>query len=153
MNQVQLTRKQAGATGNIYWNMTSLTRDQGGLAGALSKRVYAQPALVPASTWLDKQPPGKPQISIEKDRSSRITKLSWKSTGSEPAWLWILQTKCGGNWKTEILPAREVSRTFAEGGANPLPEVVAITAVDRCSNAGSTVRAETKAELVSRLLE
>jgi uncharacterized lipoprotein YddW (UPF0748 family) len=152
VNQVQLTRKQSGATGNIYWNMTSLKREHGGLAGALSKQVYAQPALVPASPWLDKQPPGKPQISIEKDRSSRITKLSWKTTGSEPAWLWILQTKTGANWKTEILPAREVFRTFANGVANPQPDFVAITAVDRCSNAGPTAWAETKTELLSRLL-
>lgn len=144
LNQIRLTRKQPGAGGNIHWHMASLAGNRGHLADALSKGPYSQPALVPASPWLDKLPPGKPRISIEKEKTSERVKLSWNVTGSEPAWVWILQTKTGDQWKMEILPSKETSRLLKTRNPSSLPDWVAVTAVDRCSNTGATALLETR---------
>lgn len=143
LNQIRLTRQQTGATGNIYWNMASLLRDAGGLATALSKNLYSQPALLPASPWLDKKPPGKPKLSIQKDNASKALNVSWKNTDPESVWLWVVQARTAGKWRTEILPGKQTSRSLSEREGNSLPDLIAVTAVDRCSNAGPTSLLET----------
>jgi uncharacterized lipoprotein YddW (UPF0748 family) len=148
VNQIRLTRQQPGATGNIHWHVSSLSRNPGGLGDVLAKGVYAQPALVPAVPWLDNQPPGQPVLSIREEQHSKTLqktlRLSWEATGSEPVWLWILQTRTGNQWKTEIVPSKVVSRSLAQRGSNRWPDLIAITAVDRCGNVGSVVVKETK---------
>ncbi|MBM3835361.1 MAG: hypothetical protein FJ403_19215 [Verrucomicrobia bacterium] len=136
VNQVRLTRRQLGATGNIHWNMTSLLRNRGGLADTLARDIYAQPSLVPASSWLDKQPPSPPQLAVERDQSSKPVKVSWRAANSETIWLWIFQTRTDGKWTTEILPGKEMARSLAMRARNSGLDWIAVTAVDRCSNAG-----------------
>ena len=52
VDQVLLTRKQPGASGNIHFGFKMLLRNGGGMADALRKDVYSELALVPASPWL-----------------------------------------------------------------------------------------------------
>jgi hypothetical protein len=47
--------------------------------------------------------------------------------GSGKAWLWLLQTRTGGEWAKEILPAAKTSRVWSSAH----PEVVAVSAVSR----------------------
>lgn len=62
VDQIELTRKQPGATGNILFSMRPLLADRGGVATAL-KQVYAEPALIPASPWLSQRRPASPKVS------------------------------------------------------------------------------------------
>ena len=62
VNQVRLTRKQTDTPGEVFWSMKSLMLDRGRLADTLRNDVFAQPALVPASPWLNKQSPSKPKV-------------------------------------------------------------------------------------------
>ena len=57
---------------------------------------------------------------------------SVEASGAEKAWLWVLQSRTGGEWSTEILPGRQTSRVWTR---RP-PEVIALTAVDRNGNTG-----------------
>ncbi|HRT07235.1 MAG TPA: family 10 glycosylhydrolase [Candidatus Paceibacterota bacterium] len=128
LNQIRITRKQPGASGHIHWNMSSLL-GASRLADALAKEVYAQPALIPAAPWLDQTPPGKPRLGI----NSAASRVSWESSGSEPAALWLLQTRDGSRWSARVLPG---SSRWAELDPKA-PSAVALSAVDRYGNLSS----------------
>lgn len=143
VNQIRLTRKQPGATGNTLWNASSL-RNTNGLAEALTKSLYGQSALVPASPWLDGQPPGKPKLSVQQIAAVKELNLSWQATGPETVWLWVLQTRSGNQWTTEVLPGHTTVRVMKRDSARRWPEYIAVIAVDRCGNtsAPALARAE-----------
>jgi uncharacterized lipoprotein YddW (UPF0748 family) len=130
LNQIRLTRKQPGASGQIVWDMKSLMENRGRLANTLQNDLYAQPALVPASPWLDKQSPSKPKVYTVNHTSSGISTLTWESVGKEKVWLWVVQAKKGGSWTADVLPGNQTSHSFNRSS----PDVVAITAMDRCGN-------------------
>ncbi len=134
VSQVRLTRRQPGASGNIHFNMAALR--QTSLAQALGKQVYAQPALVPASPWLDSQPPGKPRVSRERHALGKL-KISWQTTGAEPVWQWVVQIRHAAKWTTEIVPSHVTSRELGRL-ATRKSDFIAITAIDRCGNASAT---------------
>src|SRR5262249_1823290 len=131
VRQVNLTRKQRGAGGNIFWNMKSLMRSTD-LAEALQSETYAQPALVPPAPWLDGARPGKPVVAIREAAGSK-TIVSWKAAGSEPSASWIVQSRTGGKWRTEIVGRK----TFTHALQGAPPEVIAVTAVGRNGNTSS----------------
>jgi uncharacterized lipoprotein YddW (UPF0748 family) len=146
VRQIQLTRKQPGASGAIHWSVKSLGNEPRGATDALRRDVYAEPALAPAFPWLDNTPPAQPGLSITADSRGR-TKAVWSSNGGEAAWRWVLQTRNGGAWRTEILPAGETSRVWT---GKETPEAVALTAVDRCGNASAPVVLERRPDAPPR---
>ncbi len=134
IEQIRATRRQAGAGGNVHFSMKPLLQNKGGVADALVKEVYQAPALVPASAWLDAVPPGRPRLRVSEAEGR--AKATWSSPGEETVWQWVVQTRTGGAWSLEILPGGRTEREMgAEAGAGP--EVVAVSAVDRCGNLGS----------------
>jgi uncharacterized lipoprotein YddW (UPF0748 family) len=126
-NQIRITRKTAGSTGHIHWNMKGVMRNAP-LAETLQKELYAEPALIPASPWLDKSPPGKPKLTASTPSAHKVD-VKWQPTGVEKPYRWVLQTRTGQKWATEILPANTLSRTL-----DRRPEAIAVTAVDRAGN-------------------
>ena len=142
VDQVGLARRQIGVTGEIQYSFSALRNETNGLAELLRHRVYGEPALVPASPWLDRKTPGKPAITIHRGAEGQIVSVTWESTGPQKAWLWVLQTETGGIWKTEIVS--EARRELLSPGwsSAPPPTRFAVTAVDRVGNtsAPSVVR-------------
>jgi hypothetical protein len=127
LNQVRLTRKESGSPGNIFWSMKCLMENRGGFATVLERDLYTEPALVPASPWLDQQPPGKPAALAGTGNN-----IAWEPAGAEKASLWVLQTKTGGEWHVTVLPGGTKGYRFAS-----LPDAIAVTAIDRCGVASS----------------
>jgi uncharacterized lipoprotein YddW (UPF0748 family) len=135
-NQIRLTRQQTGAGGHLHWNMKTLMYNST-LASGLRKDLYKSFALPPASPWLGRNQPPKPVLQVERVQSSldkgksasvesRVRlRARWKR--DQKIWLWVVQTKEGGEWKTEILPASQDSRVWKDRA----PEIIALTAVDR----------------------
>lgn len=132
--QIKTTRGIAGATGDVHFSMTALMENRGGLAQILQTGIYAQPALVPASPWLDAVPPDPPAVSAHTDPFSRLGTLSWYSVGGEPAWLWVVQVRAAGLWTTQILPGARTSLPLPMSGGPTAPDLIAVSAVDRCGN-------------------
>src|SRR5262249_14364200 len=131
VNQIQLTRKQSGIDGHILWNMKSLMRNQA-LDDALETHIYTQPALMPASPWLGTGRPPKPTLSVA-DVSAAKLRVNWAPGANSKPSLWLVQTRNGRDWRTEIMPAEKMSATWT----GDLPEVVAVSAVDRIGNVSS----------------
>jgi uncharacterized lipoprotein YddW (UPF0748 family) len=136
--QIRLTRATPGASGNIHYSAKVLNQNRGGVADALAKGVYARPALVPASPWLDAAPPAKPVLEAAPDPATGGRRLSWKPGDAEKPWLWVLQVRRGGSWATEILPAHRTSLVVNGPGASTPADFAAVSAVDRCGNRGAT---------------
>jgi hypothetical protein len=55
--------------------------------------------------------------------------VTWTGNGGKTS-LWLVQTRNGREWRTEILAGEKLSATWT----GDLPEVVAVSAVDRIGN-------------------
>jgi len=128
VNQIRLSRKQTGVDGDIFWNMKSLMRNQS-LDDALEAQVYSQPALVPASPWLGSNRLPKPMLTVAEAGQSKL-RVTWTSGSATKPSLWLVQARNGREWRTEIMSADKLSATWT----GDLPEVVAVSAVDRTGN-------------------
>jgi uncharacterized lipoprotein YddW (UPF0748 family) len=120
--QIDLTRKQKGATGNVFFSARTLLRNRGGVTDELAK-AYAAPALVPPSPWLEKDGPKAPTLAMDAGTAT------W--TPESPAWLWVVRSCTNGTWITDILPAGETTRPVGEA------DVFTVAAVDRCGLASA----------------
>jgi hypothetical protein len=103
------------------------------LDDALKKEVYQQPALVPACPWLGTSAPAKPKLTILKATTASQSKVGWAPSAFGKAWLWLVQSRSGEHWTTKVFPAMTTSETWDSA----LPDVVAVSAVDRKGNVGS----------------
>ncbi len=128
LNQIRLSRKQSGVDGQVLWNMRSLMRNQA-LDDALQTQIYTQPALVPASPWLASSVPARPALTVAEAGASKL-RLTWAAGAPGKPWLWLVQARIGREWRTEILSAENASAIWT----GDLPEIVAISAVDRDGN-------------------
>jgi uncharacterized lipoprotein YddW (UPF0748 family) len=141
IDQIRLTRKEQNVDGHIHWNASSLLRNNGfGLD--LARNVYSEPALVPTSPWLDHVAPPKPELAASQTRD-RVN-LSWQagpSTSADNAFLWLLQFKTSGKWKSEVLPAQIRSQTLESS-----PKVISLSAVDRLGNVSVPAVVELKGQ-------
>ena len=126
VNQIRLTRRQPGAAGHVHWHMKSLMRNSN-LDEVLQRQVYEQPALIPRTPWLGRTRPERPKLSAAGEAAGSHLELTWKPGGLVKPWLWLLQSRTGGQWTDELLPADRTSRVWN----GKQPEVVALSAVDR----------------------
>jgi uncharacterized lipoprotein YddW (UPF0748 family) len=132
--EIELTRRQAGASGEILWHAKPLLLMTNNVAAVLQNQVYAAPALAPASPWLESGAPGKP--SLEAGWAGGELTLNWRPSGGA-VWQWVLQKKSGVHWTSDILAGAKTNETIKPGPAMPLPEAVALFAVDRFGNLSS----------------
>ena len=134
--QIQITRGQPGATGEIFFHLKNLA-DNRELSN-LIRSLYAQTALVPASPWLDPFSPGKPKISVTTDARNNLV-VRWESATNEIPKSWVLQYRGTNNvWTTQILPANQTGCSFARSA----PEVISISAVNRFGNVSAPAAVE-----------
>jgi uncharacterized lipoprotein YddW (UPF0748 family) len=131
-DQVKATRAQAGATGNIHFSMKPLMNNAGGVADAFAA-VYEEDALIPASPWLDDEPPSPPTLTW----SPRDGELRIKHSDKSVRW-YVVSHRLGGKWSSRVHPADEAQslRILWER----IPEAIRVTAVDRVGNESSSAR-------------
>lgn len=100
LDEIQVTRNQESACGNIHFSMKAFLRDYKGVSKALLNGPYRYPAMVPAASWLGSQtPPSPPAIEIDQATGT----LKWQAEGrssaiygySEGAWLLLGLSDCG----------------------------------------------------------
>jgi hypothetical protein len=126
VNQIRVARNQQGISGHIHWNMKSLMSNSA-FDEVLVKDVYQHAALMPPSPWLGRAQPVKPKLTVAAGNAGSQLEIRWTPGSSGKASLWLVQTRTGGKWTEEILPAARATRVWR--GAQP--EVVAVSAVNR----------------------
>jgi uncharacterized lipoprotein YddW (UPF0748 family) len=139
LDQIALTRAQHGATGNVYFSMRSLMDGRTGLAERIASGPYATRALVPASPWLDGIPPSMPIVRTGRDPGTGALTLSLKPQGAEPTWLYVIRSRSGSEWTTDIVPGLTASYAFSRTIGPSTIDAVVVTAVDRTGNESAPV--------------
>jgi uncharacterized lipoprotein YddW (UPF0748 family) len=134
LRQVQITRDTPGAEGNVFFSMKGLMQDVDSIDEHLAA-AYPAPALVPASPWLHKTPPGRPLIGLKHDPATGEAFVTLTPADGQKPWLWVVQTRTDSGWSTEVLPGDGRTHAFAAGGD---PDAVYVSAVDRTGNESPT---------------
>jgi uncharacterized lipoprotein YddW (UPF0748 family) len=124
LKQIDITRRQPGVSGQLHWDMKALMHN-GALDLAL-ERVYKEPALVPATPWLERDSLTKPSIAFTVDHGNLT--LNWSVSKTETLRHWVVQSRAGTTWASRLLPRNEQSTIWVR----PFPDAIAVTAVDRC---------------------
>jgi uncharacterized lipoprotein YddW (UPF0748 family) len=134
LEQIRITRDAAGQLGNVHFSMRALMENRRGLADSLMAGPYAQPALVPASPWLDARPPAAPSLTVHQDAGGAWLAIT---PGDDlDVRFWIVQLRTGDAWhvvplagdrrRLPLAPGTDravvfgVSRTGIEGTWSPV---------------------------------
>ena len=130
VDQIVATREQQGADGHIHFSIKALAGDWGGLATALREGVYAEPALVPATTWLsgDTPPPAAPTVERVAGAEPPTFRLS---SPDGAATRWVLQKRTGGVWTTAVTGATLNEVRLRPDTQGESADTLAVSAIDR----------------------
>lgn len=138
IKQIELTREIVkNGPGNVFFSIKCIFDNRDGLTDKLKAGVYKEPALVPESPWLGDETPAKPEISAKKN--SQGVALNLKTADGKPPWLWVVRSRSGDQWSTEIVPGREKQKLLKLAGGATLDEV-AVSAVTRLGREGEVVK-------------
>ena len=133
VHQIDLTRAEPGASGNVHFSMISLMRNRGGLADTLAATSYSFDALMPRSPWLDNEAPAAPAIRIEPHTLLRAT-LALEPASGETPFLYVVRLRFGEKWYAETIPGHQKQYLLLRGDPAVLPDEVVVSAVDRHGN-------------------
>jgi hypothetical protein len=137
--QIGATRQRAtgagGSTGSVLYNTTSLMQNRDGLATLLSSGVFAAPALVPATPWLDGGAPAAPVLSVAS--TAGALRVAIAGEPGEPLSWWLVRWRNGASWAQRlILPSvRALDVPASVGGV--ATDAVVVNAIDVVGNASA----------------
>jgi uncharacterized lipoprotein YddW (UPF0748 family) len=140
LEQVRLTRELPGATGNIHFSMKVFLENRDSIATQLGRGAYAEPALVPATPWLDSVPPRRPTVAVRTDTVTGGLSLRMLPGGKEEIWRWIVRTRTGETWATRLLPGWQRSHAVTFDTAASRPDEILVSGVDRLGNESRVMR-------------
>jgi uncharacterized lipoprotein YddW (UPF0748 family) len=127
LDQINLTRQTPDSHGVLFWNMRKLS-SAAGLDTALLTGPYTQPAIIPASPWLNSSKPATPSAS-----AARGGKIILKPAGGRnDVAQWAIYTRHNGQWRFSAAPGwvREIRIDPSFGAA----DAAVISAIDRYGN-------------------
>jgi uncharacterized lipoprotein YddW (UPF0748 family) len=131
-NQIAATRTRTAGTGYVLYNAnTTLKKSNGAVATSLAT-LQAEPALVPAATWLDNTPPQPPTLTV----SGGVASMSPSQT--EMTRWWVFRTRASGTWTTRFV--------FGDARTFTLPtgtDRLHLNAVDQAGNISTAVEWKT----------
>jgi hypothetical protein len=87
-------------------------------------------------TWLDDSPPPAPRLSAL--GGAAAVRVGIMPAPGEAAFLWVVQWRAAGAWRSEILPASV--REWTSDSATAQPDAIWVSAVDRSGNRSAPVR-------------
>ncbi len=155
VEQIRVTRRQAGATGNVHFSMKSFLLNQGNMNDSLVTGPYAEAALIPATPWLATPAPPTPALRLSNRDGMSAVVLG--TIGPASPWQWLVQLRHETGWTSTVLrgdtrsfrvpamgtPDRVTVRAFNRLGVESLP--VSLSLVDTVSDANAAARARSPA--------
>jgi uncharacterized lipoprotein YddW (UPF0748 family) len=132
MSQVMISRGMLPQSkGVVHWSISSLTGNPN-MTRALIEGPYKQDALVPASPWMDNNPPSSPSVTTT--NTSGNLSVTWSHTDAKDVFRWVVYHQYGSTWTYTILNRNDRSFNLnILNGKNALTKI-AVTAVDRVGN-------------------
>jgi uncharacterized lipoprotein YddW (UPF0748 family) len=132
VNQIEATRKDPGASGNIHFSAKALMKNQGHISDTLSAGPYQGPALVPACSWIDNKAPVPPRAEAQRDGAGNLV-VSWKAPTDQDVFLYAIYAYVNGAWRMDVVPAA-TSGYAISNNSGAAPAALAVSAVDRAGN-------------------
>lgn len=134
--QIDLTRQSRMATGNIHYSAKALAQDWKGIRTQLLNETYTTPALVPASTWLDRTPPKQPKLRLTPNANGLY--VSFDATDRGDVRWWAVYYRIAGKWALrDVVFGTATGQFFTKDLIDRIGlEGIAVSAVDRSGNEG-----------------
>ena len=130
-NQIKTTRNLLGdEAGVIHYSVDGISKNYS-MQTAL-QNLYKEKALVPASPWIKTEPVLKPELTASKKGNN--AEVHWLSRNPQQPKHFILFSKYGNQWQTEILNGDEHSKTLPLVKSGVHLTELALKAVDRLGN-------------------
>jgi uncharacterized lipoprotein YddW (UPF0748 family) len=132
IRQIELTRMQPGAQGNIHFSAKSFLRSPNRLADLMTSEVYQTDVLTPALPWLEPTLAAAPRVDIAPDTKERLITIDWspaRNAPRTPPRAWILRTRTRGAWSIQVLPPAANTKTISYGTL--APDLITVSSVGR----------------------
>ena len=84
---------------------------------------------MPASPWLKERAPSAPRATAHVDTLSGRTTVTIAPVGETPVRLWVVRSRFGATWTTNIVPGTVREHSFAASDASARPDLVVVTAI------------------------
>ncbi len=127
INQIDMTRRSNGATGNVFFSMKPFMKDTKEVDEAFLKGPYQLAALPPICTWLGEgQAPGKPELKSTQTIGTWSTKIKVDKN----TWRLAIWAHYGDRWVLKLTGNTDGVRIEPASNGVSLNEV-AIAGVDR----------------------
>jgi uncharacterized lipoprotein YddW (UPF0748 family) len=133
VDQIEATRAQEGAGGNVFFSMKAFMENRGGIDDLLERGPYRDAALVPASPWLDHRPLQEPLVEAT-SLSDGSVQLHWDQYDMEPAWQWAVWARYGDEWRFSTYPGQVQNLRIVPEQGKAIT-AVNVASVDRAGNA------------------
>lgn len=132
VNQIAATRELVpNSPGAVHWSIAGLTKNPNMLA-KIKSTSYEEQALVPLSLWLKANPLLQPSLILTTEKDGIYAK--WLHKQPDQVRQWILYTRYGDVWSTEIVSGEITSKLLAKQKDGKTLYDVAVRAVDRLGN-------------------
>jgi uncharacterized lipoprotein YddW (UPF0748 family) len=148
VDQIEATRAQPGASGNVHFSGRAFLENPDSLHERLRAGPYADIAIVPASPWLHRTPPAAPRLAVRPagalpppdggpDTLHTVQRVTIRSGRKAAPFLWTVRTRADSvsAWTTTILSAAIDTLPIPAGAT----EIYA-TAIDRTGNESKPAR-------------
>jgi hypothetical protein len=119
--------------------MKAFLQDRDGINEKLKNGLYAEPALVPESSWLGKETPARPDASAESTQDG--VKLKTRVPRGKEPWQWLVCIRTADGWKTRVLPGGDSEHTIKLQDGDK-PTSVIVSGVSRLGREGRPARVE-----------
>ena len=131
VNQINTTRAvlNSGA-GEIHYSVDGLSKSPAMLNAV--KNAYKTKALIPKSPWIKMAALDKPILFLENSGNSIHAK--WNTLDNQHVFQWVLYTKYGEIWETEIFEKDVISKTLPSTKNGKKLNTIAVKSVDRLGN-------------------
>ncbi len=140
-NQIQTTRSVLGKdAGEVHYSVDGISKNYS-MQTAL-QNLYKEKALVPASPWIKTEAVVKPELTVKK--SGGFVDVKWISRAQQQVRHYILFSKYGNQWQTEILNSDVQLKSLPSTKAGQSLVTIAIKAVDRLGNESDYTAVEIK---------
>jgi uncharacterized lipoprotein YddW (UPF0748 family) len=131
--QIEAVRGAYPGSGHAHFSMVALSQNRRGLADALRNGLYAEPALVPATPWLEAGGPAAPLLDLQAGPGQQLRLRLQPGPGKPVARyaLWLRQGQ--GDWRFVLTQQPEL--LLERPGLTGL----VVSAIDRVGNEGPRV--------------
>lgn len=127
--QIYTARAFPGVTGATHFSMKTFMGNDKNINRILTAGAYANPALIPASPWMNNKPLPKPEISV--NDYGEFWRASFTIKNSGPVQWWVLRSQINKRWDTTVIPGHQREITFHGGASMVRPDIIYLTAVSR----------------------